>query len=161
MAKGYAGLSRALAFPSGINSPGGIRCPTTAAAAEAILRLRRLPPIAGRDYPRCARRQGRVRPAAYGRREVAVLPVAGDGAGGADGRRVAADRVDEGPSGCVAGQRRASDVPQLVAGGRGIAGAPAWAPQWRIPAALRRAGEVNALGVRGRLAAVGRELAGR
>ena len=117
-------------------------------------------PVAGGDHPRRAGGQGRVRAAADGRRQVALLPVAGDGAGGADGGGVAADRADEGPGGCVAGQRRAGHVPQLLAGGGRIAGAAARAAYRAVSAALRRAGAADALGVPGRFAAVGGEPAG-
>ena len=154
-------LRRASARPFAIGCCGGIQCSSTAAIAEAILRLRVLSAFAAGDHPRRAGGQGRVRAAADGRRQVALLPVAGDGAGGVDGRRVTADRLDEGPGGCVAGQRRAGHLPQFLTGGRRIAGTAARAAYRAVPAALRGAGAADALGVSVRFAAVGGEPVGR
>ena len=119
------------AIPACIGPPicipcaGGFQCRAAAAAAEAIFRVRWLPAIAGTDHPGCARRQGRVCLAADRRGEIALLPVAGDGAGRTDGGGIAADRADEGPGRWAAGERGAGDLPQLVSGRGGIAGAAA------------------------------------
>ena len=68
--------------------------------------------------------------------------------------------LDEGPGGCVAGERRAGHLPQFLAGGGRIAGAAARAAYRAVPAALRGAGAADALGVSVRFAAVGGEPVG-
>src|SRR5437867_10908843 len=77
---------------------------STIASAQAILRLHFLSGVAGGDHPRCLGRQRRLRLAPDRRRQIALLSVAGHDADRADGGRVAADCLDEGPGGWVAGE---------------------------------------------------------
>ena len=115
----------------------------TLRAAETILRLQFLSPVAGGNHPRLARGQGRLRRAADRRRQIALLPTARARAARTHGRRLAAHRVDEGPGGRAPGGGRGGDVLEFVARRRRIASALARIAQRRIPAALRRAGAVD------------------
>src|ERR1051325_7777983 len=140
---------RLFAFKQGreqVDLHDGKRRAPFAAFAEAILRLYLVSTLAGGDHPGCAGGGGYVWGAADGRREIALFPTALTGAGGVNGRGVAADCADEGPGGRLAGERRASDVSQFVALGGRLAAPAAGSAQWRISAALRRPREADARG---------------
>ena len=118
---------------------------TTSRAAETIFRLQFIPPVAGRNHPRRARRQGRVRRAADRRRQVALLPTARARAARTHRRRLAAHRADEGPGGRAASRRCRGDVSEFFARRRRIPSAAARVTQRRISPALCRAGAADAV----------------
>ena len=121
----FRGDSFCHGLPSVLFSGGECSPRPTPRAAETILRLQFLPPVAGGNHPRLARGPGRFRRAADRRRQVALLPTARARAARPHRRRLAAHRADEGPGGRAAGRRRAGDVFEFVARRRRIASAVA------------------------------------
>ncbi len=101
-------------------------------------RARRLPRRAARNRAARGRRRRRAGADADGRRQVAVLPVAGAAAGRHRGGRLAADRADAGPGRRARAARRAGGVPQLDARRRRGARRGARPGRRRARPALRR-----------------------
>src|SRR3989337_2515908 len=90
------------------------RSPAAATPPEAAFRLRRLSPVARGDHSRLAIGAGRLRGPTDRRGEVAVLPVAGAGQAGPNGRRLTAHLPDEGPGRRPPGQRSGGPPSLLV-----------------------------------------------
>src|SRR5208282_2257507 len=102
-------------LPSILFSPGESPPRPALCAAETILRLCLVSPVAGGNHPGFTHRQRRVRRAAHGRRQVAVLSTPRPRAIRTDGGRLAADRLDEGPGGRAPGGGRGGNIPEFLA----------------------------------------------
>jgi hypothetical protein len=120
-----------------------IQCP------EALVRLRFVPSRTGSDRARCARGPRCARHHADRRRQILVLPAAGDPAARRHSRRIATHRPDAGPGTPARRQRHRIDIHQLEPLVRRNLETHPVRDERRMQTALSRARTTVAVGLRG------------